>query len=811
MKQLNGSKISKYLVLTLLVVGITRAGLDLKTYPILNVDINFNEFENVTESTNDSVFPKFADDGDFYLYIDSDDDFEALGFPGNGSKDYPYIIENLTISTDKTFGIHIVETTAYFVIRNCFIDAAVYGIYFALIAPNTARVESNTFYRNVIGFELHNCENTTIVSNNFTKNADDGILLWDSPYSIITNNSFVNNGRGLDSTGLVVTHSEGSLIANNEFIKDGISIVPDIKNELQYIVENNTANGKLIGYFDSVEDLAITEDIYGQLILSECTNVRISNQVIADTDVGINIYYSTDVLITNNSIFTSDRGIHVFQSSNVSIVNNLCNFNLGPAIQIEYKVENIEITDNICNNNEHGIIVSISDFRDNKGIIKDNVVNNNLFDGIDLFNVIFADVTNNTVKNNTKGIILYETHESNFTLNWIEDNSDYGFQIKESYYQESSPHNNRIHHNNFLGNSYILKKAQAYDGGYDNLWYDEELKQGNYWSDWLGSGSYALDGQADAEDPYPLSKIALSIPERKESNLSYLWLLLIVPIIIAPVFFWKKNKRNKNDNQTPPKKQRVTSEEGKEKTKNQKRSIQQSLNSAIIKNLRMSLAKGVIIGAAIALALGSIVPIYLHFKNVTPNLQDNNSNTEFPANFAEAIQQSIPDVVHLEIIGNGTTVIHERLLEAKIDRINSTPDLSWEVTAQVINYDEYGRIIVSEIVFILNDSEIAEISQSLFDSLNSTERLGTYGEKPYNTQEIYDTNLKWAMRLFLENHTLIDLIILENGLIIADVGSWTTFEEFDSNMIGAAVLGPESAFDYLIGTLKAIFSSQIEQ
>jgi len=38
---------------------------------------------------------------------------------GSGTENNPYIIENWDISTENTDGIHIRNTTAHFVIRNC--------------------------------------------------------------------------------------------------------------------------------------------------------------------------------------------------------------------------------------------------------------------------------------------------------------------------------------------------------------------------------------------------------------------------------------------------------------------------------------------------------------------------------------------------------------------------------------------------------------------------------------------------------------------------------------------------------------------
>ena len=64
-----------------------------------------------------------------------------------------------------------------------------------------------------------------------------------------------------------------------------------------------------------------------------------------------------------------------------------------------------------------------------------------------------------------------------------------------------------IHHNALIDN-YLDGTSQARDSSelddIENIWYDEILLEGNYWSDWV-SGVYYIDGSAGSVDPYPLS------------------------------------------------------------------------------------------------------------------------------------------------------------------------------------------------------------------------------------------------------------------------------------------------------------------
>jgi hypothetical protein len=49
--------------------------------------------------------------------------------------------------------------------------------------------------------------------------------------------------------------------------------------------------------------------------------------------------------------------------------------------------------------------------------------------------------------------------------------------------------------------------SQGYDAGRENLWFDEEYKVGNHWSDFEGRGKYSIDGSAESVDKYPLNEM----------------------------------------------------------------------------------------------------------------------------------------------------------------------------------------------------------------------------------------------------------------------------------------------------------------
>ena len=131
------------------------------------------------------------------IEILKDDNFTDYGFPGSGTSSAPYIIENYEIITTNERGISINDTTKYFVIRNCYLDAADYGIYVDDVAVGTASIEENICINNLqSGIYLFYCDETILLKNNCTDNLY-GISLLYSDDSALKNNTCSNNNHGV--------------------------------------------------------------------------------------------------------------------------------------------------------------------------------------------------------------------------------------------------------------------------------------------------------------------------------------------------------------------------------------------------------------------------------------------------------------------------------------------------------------------------------------------------------------------------------------------------------------------------------------
>ena len=235
------------------------------------------------------------------------------------------------------------------------------------------------------------------------------------------------------------------------------------------------------------------------------------------------------------------------------------------------------------------------------------------------------------------------------------------------------------------------------------------------------------------------------------------------------------------------------------------------LGRTIGKYLRNNLVKGLAIGIGAAILVGTAVGLGVYYSVIyEPDGPgpDPGPGPELPfsTRLAAEVQGNIPNVVHLEIIGNGTASIHERLIWGVIDRIGDNITYSWNVTAYTIFPSD-------TVNFILSIDDVNLIAGGLFDSINNTERVGTYGEEPYPAVgELPD--LKWVTEIYLENSTVIFLYVNMEGLILYKSTTWysTMYDdyEYDANMIGADVLVPESAFDDYKQVLQVLFSPHLD-
>ncbi len=409
------------------------------------------------------------------------------------------------ILNDATTGLFLYSCTSSAIINNTCSDNHYVGIYLDYSGSST--VANNTCSNNYRGIYLVYSGSSTVANNTCSNNNYRGIYLDYSGNSTVTKNTCSNN----NNYGIRFYVSGSSTVANNTFTNCGLRIREEtIDAYLSYTVENNCVNGKKLGYYPNLDSTIIAEPVYGQLILVNCTNVTVRDQIINSATIGLFLYSCTSSVIINNTCSNNNYwGIYLYDSGSSTIANNTCNNN-GYGIRLSFSGSST-IANNTCsNNNGHGIYLGASGS---------------------------STVTNNTCKNNNRESIYLDN--SDFcvvTYNLLQENEGYGV------YSSIASDNNLIHHNTFEDNN-LGGTSQAFDEGANNFWYDTETQEGNYWSDWSGTGSYSIAGFAGSEDLYPLDEPAEYSTDENPLNFTFTLLMLVVPLILTRIISNKKKKK----------------------------------------------------------------------------------------------------------------------------------------------------------------------------------------------------------------------------------------------------------------------------
>jgi len=359
------------------------------------------------------------------IYINGDDNFiPANGVTsGSGTENDPYIIENWDISAENAHGIWIENTTAHFIVRNCYVhdgwNNGKYGIYLDPVINGI--IDNNIVENNGTGIYLEYSDNNIISNNIVRKNLYNGIRLDYSNNNIIENNLAENNG----DDGIELVGSNNNSILNN-------------------LTKNNVCNGIVLsGSCNNslISSNTMENNYYGIRIFNSDNCLISSNTVENNGDYGICLDSSDNSTISGNTIGNnSSDGIYLSGSDNNLISNNVVKNGYNPSIELEYSDNNLLFNNTVENNHGDGIRLHYSD----NNFLSNNTLKNNFYDGIDISGSNNI-VSNNIMENNTNGIRLYGS--SNLLSNNIcSNNNNYGIRLEGL----NNTLDNNVCSNNFL-------------------------------------------------------------------------------------------------------------------------------------------------------------------------------------------------------------------------------------------------------------------------------------------------------------------------------------------------------------------------
>jgi len=494
------------------------------------------------------------------IWISDDKEFvpENGVIAGTGTYSDPYIIAGWEIRGSPV-GIDVSGTTAYFIIRDCYIhDCEYYGIFFEKV--RNGRVYDTICSENYIGIYLQEARGCVISNNDCSVNFFEGITLDNAVLATVSTNdcSWPGIGSYPSVSCINITNSIGITVTDNICVNDytmysfltyGIKLLGSssiylknntccgndcgiyqwrgfntqfVDNNCSYsyygiyyyggsrstITGNNCSQSSYNGInIDQSNNISISENICNYLglegiYISDCQDIDILNNSASHCNGnGIWVQSSERCLISNNTCCyqTYLNGITIRGTYSSTISNNNCSYNCDDGIYLEESDYNY-FQHNNCSHNKVGIMVNYhSDYND---ISSNNYISNE-YVGIVLIDSDYNYIRYNVISHNCHedygyGIYISEDSDCNIIHeNWIADNSRYGV-----YIDSSSCTNNEIYLNAFIGNNgagsnYDPSHVQAYDDGFKNLWYSQYDNLGNYWSDWTSPDNWPPRGIVD--------------------------------------------------------------------------------------------------------------------------------------------------------------------------------------------------------------------------------------------------------------------------------------------------------------------------
>jgi parallel beta-helix repeat protein len=384
------------------------------------------------------------------IYIDEDADFNALGFPGDGTEINPYLIDGYRIIDNTATLVHIQDTTAYFTISNTLLDG-IDGTYegINLLRTTHGTISDNNIINCLKGVVVTSSDDFSFSNNLITNNWAGGIVLENSNYVSMEFNSITSNsmsdvlGHGIH----LISPCSHNTIVNNEISNnngDGIY--------LQHC-DFNTISNNTIHHNEFIESGRASRSMGHGIFLNPSNGNTIThNDVYANGEAGIALLQSNYTNIEDNFVHDNEHNGVQLQYSNYNTINqNLIGANggveegrasrsMGHGIFLNPSTHNTISNNEIFGNHGDGVYL----YHSNDNTISGNLVHHNDFTEVarasrSMGHGIFLNPSNGNAINNNEvyangecGIALLQSNYTDIELNFVHDNEHNGVQLQYS-------------------------------------------------------------------------------------------------------------------------------------------------------------------------------------------------------------------------------------------------------------------------------------------------------------------------------------------------------------------------------------------
>ncbi|WP_321423194.1 right-handed parallel beta-helix repeat-containing protein [uncultured Methanobacterium sp.] len=384
----------------------------------------------------------------------------------------------------------------------------IYGI--SLNAVNDVNITNNTITGNLVGIDLWNSLNNTIIDNNISGNSWSGICLDTSNGNIITGNNVTGNQEGIFLSNSTQNTIYSNTLSNNKYT--GSTTISGGLNSIQgNNIQSNGVSGILVqrSAGNVISENTVQSNGWSGICLDQSTgtvvfNIVTSNQegifiannamgnmirnntVVNSTFTGVSILGgSGSNVVSGNSVSGNGFNGILMQNSNQNTVQfNTVRDNGWSGICLDQSTGTVVF--NIVTSNQEGIFIANNAMGN---MIRNNTVVNSTFTGVSILGGSGSNVVsgNSVSGNGFNGILVQNSNQNTVQFNTVRDNGLCGLCFDQA-------NNTTVTMNNIENNP-----EQAYDNRTNS--YDDG-STGNYWSDWSNSDPRSIDGGSNV-DNYP--------------------------------------------------------------------------------------------------------------------------------------------------------------------------------------------------------------------------------------------------------------------------------------------------------------------
>jgi parallel beta-helix repeat protein len=254
------------------------------------------------------------------------------------------VIKSNNLSGSNT-GIRLYESDGNMLIINKLSNHTL-GIELDISIGNN--LDNNTLSFNDEGIMLMDkSENNSVTNNIADQNLNSGIWISSSNNNTLTGNTINNSPYGIN-----LFSSQKNILKENTMKGCGVFIQgPYLEHWNSHTLDNsNTVGGKPVQYLKNTGGGTIPFGA-GQIILANCSNVKVEYQELRSATVGIELGFSQGNNISENNISQNNmRGIFLYSSNLNEISQNMVFANGEYGIRLENSSGNVIYHNNIMNN-----------------------------------------------------------------------------------------------------------------------------------------------------------------------------------------------------------------------------------------------------------------------------------------------------------------------------------------------------------------------------------------------------------------------------------------------------------------------------